>query len=271
MMDNNQVSQCEALASGIREAVCIDTNRVYDSCADKDCLTDLRVYFTDKTQPAINEATSVKCRKVEIENAFIDVEEVPFNRGFYSVDITYFFCITLDVYSNPLNPPTCVTGLATFTKKCILYGSEGNVKVFSSEFKSDEDDKQNLPAGTNPRAKVQCVDPVCLEAKLCAAPSCHECCCVPKCVRNRFDGTFTAVPAEKTVYVTLGLFTIIQLERDVQMLIPAYDFCMPEKECCCDTDDPCEVFKKIKFPVEEFFPPRSTDADNSGCGCGCKR
>ena len=79
------------------------------------------------------------------------------------------------------------------------------------------------------------------------------------------------MPAEKTVYVTLGLFTIIQLERDVQMLIPAYDFCMPEKECCCDTDDPCEVFKKIKFPVEEFFPPRSTDADNSGCGCGCKR
>ena len=119
MMDNNQVSQCEALASGIREAVCIDTNRVYDSCADKDCLTDLRVYFTDKTQPAINEATSVKCRKVEIENAFIDVEEVPFNRGFYSVDITYFFCITLDVYSNPLNPPTCVTGLAT----CLLYTS----------------------------------------------------------------------------------------------------------------------------------------------------
>ena len=31
----------------IKEAICIDTNRVYDSCADKDCLTDLRVYLTD--------------------------------------------------------------------------------------------------------------------------------------------------------------------------------------------------------------------------------
>ena len=32
-------SCCNDKVSGkIREAVCIDTNRVYDSCADKDCL-----------------------------------------------------------------------------------------------------------------------------------------------------------------------------------------------------------------------------------------
>ena len=29
--------------NAITEAVCIDTARVYDSCADKDCLSDLRV------------------------------------------------------------------------------------------------------------------------------------------------------------------------------------------------------------------------------------
>ena len=34
----------------IKEAICIDTNRVYDSCADKDCLTDIRVYLTDRGQ-----------------------------------------------------------------------------------------------------------------------------------------------------------------------------------------------------------------------------
>lgn len=66
------------------------------------------------------------------------------------------------------------------------------------------------------------------------------------------------------VAVTIGIFTIVQLERDVQMLIPAYDFCIPQKECSCDADDPCEAFRKICFPVDEFFPPKE---DKLGC-CG---
>ena len=70
--------------------------------------------------------------------------------------------------------------------------------------------------------------------------------------------------------VTLGLFTIVQLERDVQMLIPAYDFCVPEKECCHDMEnDPCDAFKQIRFPVNEFFPPTEChQKKNDGCGCG---
>ena len=39
----------------IKEAVCIDTNRVYDSCADKDCLEDLKVYFTNSAQSKLKE------------------------------------------------------------------------------------------------------------------------------------------------------------------------------------------------------------------------
>ena len=30
--------------SGIREAVCIHTRKIYDSCRDKDCIEDLRFY-----------------------------------------------------------------------------------------------------------------------------------------------------------------------------------------------------------------------------------
>ena len=29
---------------GIREAVCIHTRKIYDSCRDKDCIEDLRFY-----------------------------------------------------------------------------------------------------------------------------------------------------------------------------------------------------------------------------------
>ena len=41
----------------------------------------------------------------------------------------------------------------------------------------------------------------------------------------------------------------------MQIVIPCSDFCMPEKECpSVNEDDPCKLFKKMKFPVNEFFP-----------------
>lgn len=43
------------------------------------------------------------------------------------------------------------------------------------------------------------------------------------------------------------------------MMIPAYDFCIPDKESEYSTGDPCEMFKKIQFPMEDFFPPRLSE------------
>ena len=88
--------------------------------------------------------------------------------------------------------------------------------------------------------------------------------------------------SEKAVRVTIGLFTIVQLERDVQILVPACDFCIPNKECSCNTatEDPCDAFRKIRFPVNEFFPVSEKDAEkncnsnynfNTNCSCGCKQ
>lgn len=251
----------------VTEAVCVDASRVFDSCADKDCLSDLRVYFTDCAQPVIDHATNIRCRKAEIITCYIDVESVPFNRGFYSVDLTFFFRIT-DAYSVPVAPPVTVEGLSVFSKKCILYGSEGNVKVFTSEYRQDDFDDQFAAATTSPRAKVQAVDPLCLNAKVCEL-TCCEPCCAPANICKCFQGDFGNVDPRRGVFVTLGLFTIVQLERDVQLLMPAYDYCIPEKECCFSVDDPCDAFKKIKFPVDEFYPVDSSgDAPSGGCGCG---
>ena len=35
--------------------------------------------------------------------------------------------------------------------------------------------------------------------------------------------------------------------------------CIRDKECACGNcdDDPCEIFRHVKFPVDEFFPPNS--------------
>ena len=70
-----------------------------------------------------------------------DIEAVPFNRGFYSVDLKYFFKITLAVFTG-LGRPTEVEGLASFNKKVILFGSEGNAKMFASKYKEDAFDPQ---------------------------------------------------------------------------------------------------------------------------------
>lgn len=122
----------------------------------------------------------------------------------------------------------------------------------------------NHSAKHKSESKIQVADPICLEARLCRPCDCCDClgdsCIpVPSCVKcafgDEFPDDFGHRPVEKAVAVTIGIFTIVQLERDVQMLIPAYDFCIPDKECSCDTDDPCEAFRKIQFPVDEFSRP----------------
>lgn len=262
----------------ISTAICIDTARVYDSCADKDCLSDLRVYFTPPAQNVIDSAANIRCRGCDVLNVFTEVEQVPFNKGYYSVDMTFFFVVRLDAFTAPNIPPTMVTGLCVFSKKAILYGSEGSVRVFSSVY-SDERDRQLPPFSTNPRAKVQVAQPLCLDARLCRPCDCcnnlPDADGIPESVSGYFGGPFGAQSSQKAVKVTIGLFSIVQLERDVQMLIPAYDFCMPEKECSCSTEDPCDSFRKVRFPVSEFFPPDEADAGNESTGfdppCCCGR
>ena len=93
---------------------------------------------------------------------------------------------------------------------------------------------------------------------------------VPENVAN-FFGEDLAAPGAQQVVVTLGTFSIIQLTRDVQLMIPSYDFCVPRKECDSQTDDPCEAFSKIEFPSDSFFPPSTAESENGTApfGCGC--
>ena len=86
---------------------------------------------------------------------------------------------------------------------------------------------------------------------------------------RRFGGEFIRSNAvNRAVAVTLGIFTIVQIERNVQMLIPAYDFCVPTKECTSSSDNPCDLFSRIEFPTAEFFPPKIKNESSGGCG-GC--
>ena len=175
-----------------------------------------------------------------------------------------FFQVTLEAVTSPMHPAQMVTGVAVFSKKVILYGSDGSVKVFTSEC---DVPGSVIGRNTSPKAIAQIADPIGLSARLCAPGcgcECSESCGIPESIRECFNGTFGQVEPTNLALVTIGVFSIVQLVRNVQMLIPAYDFCVPEKECVNTADNPCELFSKIDFPINEFFPPKM---DSDDCGC----
>lgn len=251
-----------------KEAVCIDAMRIYDSCSDKDCVEDIRVLFTTTTQEQVDNATSIRLKDVSVITVYLDLQAIPFNKGFYSVDMTFFLDVALDLFTSPSSTPTAVNGVSVFNKKVILYGSEGNVKMFSSDQTNDTPSLQD--ATVMPKATVQVATPVALSARLCDGAISTSVCDVysriPDSIAELYDGDFVYDTQKNNIYATLGLFIIVQIVRNVQMLVPAYDFCIPEKECVSSSDNPCELFRRIEFPTDEFFPPKASDLG----GCGCK-
>ncbi|MDD2361821.1 MAG: hypothetical protein PHH84_02510 [Oscillospiraceae bacterium] len=264
--------------SGCKEAVCIDAGRVYDSCSDKDCLEDLRVYFTEREQMVIDRAVSVRAKKACVITTYIDIEPLPFNRGYFSCDLTIFFHIEVEAFTSRNCPPAELCGICVFRKRVILFGSEGSVKVFSSEFSEDDPARQQPISRNMPVCKVQVAEPIVLSA--CVVDACERrkckcdcdcgCSSIPEGIANNYGGAFIDPDEGKAVYVTLGIFTIVQLIRNVQMLVPVYDFCIPTKDCSETGDEPCDLFRKMLFPIDEFFPPNH-DKDKPGCGCDRKK
>ena len=238
--------------------------------SDKDCIEDLRFYPTACGQDILNRAQSVKGGKVELLYTYIDVEPVVFNRGFYTVDMRFFYHVTLNAYC-ACPRPVEVEGLCVFDKRVILFGSEGNAKIFSSRVRIDGMDRQMLERSNMPIAVVEAVDPILLDAKLveCCESRCCDCdiCEIPPCICQCFGCDLTMGDDYRRAFVTLGQFSIIRLERDSQLLMPVFDYCMPDKDCnsgagcgcgcCCGCEDPCDLFQNIKFPVNQFFPPNS--------------
>ncbi|MBO4331381.1 MAG: hypothetical protein J5827_04840 [Oscillospiraceae bacterium] len=109
-------------------------------------------------------------------------------------------------------------------------------------------------------ANAEAVDPIVLGIRLSEGREVTEADIepaeIPEFISAAFPDGLQCGGGAKRIYITLGQFSIIRLERDTQLLMPAYDYCLPEKECSDPAgDDPCELFRRISFPVDEFFPP----------------
>jgi hypothetical protein len=193
----------------------------------------------------------------------VTVEPVPFSRGFYQIDIRFFFRLTFEACVC-MGKSQEIEGIAVFDKSAILFGSEGSVSIFKSDPASTNvcslpNFNSDLIQNNLPIAVVEVVDPICLGVKILEKGNpCNICCSVeaiPEHIHNCVRGQIVE-EGNKELVVTLGIFAIIRLERTTQIVVACGDFCIPEKECTpIGEDDPCKLFKKMKFPVNEFFPP----------------
>jgi len=253
----------------IKEAVSVNVRKIFDGCRDKDCVEDLRLYPTASSQAYIDAACSVRPRSAELIGVDINVDEITFNRGYYTVDCKFFYKVQGVTFPGGQD----ISGLCVFDKRVILYGGEAGAKVFSSGGCTCP----NSTGNSLPLAVCEAVDPITLNLKL-VDSACVEYSCgngtlkevttcsgdvfIPECVRNAFAEEISLKQAERQVFATLGQFSIIRLERETALVIPSYDYSIPDKSGINDgEEDPCTLFSGIPFPVEEFFPPNQ-------CGCG---
>lgn len=274
--NNNITQSCQGT-----ETVCIDTYRVLDSCRDKDCFEDVRVYLSDFGQELISRTQSVRTKSAQIIHADIDVNAVPFNRGFYQINIRIYVKVTVEVCCNGM--PQELTGVAVVEKRVILFASEGNVSIFKSDpFKDNFCKQPNLACtrvNTNlPIAVLETVDPIILNSKIVEPATCCCCCCaaedIPEGVASECGGVLADPESDRFLVVSLGFFSVVRIERPAQYLITAAEYTVPDKECVSpEEDDPCALFRTMSFPVNEFYPPsyiaQERDRDSGGRKCGC--
>ena len=289
-MAENKFS-CVPGGTPTRETVCIDTNRVLDSCRDRDCFENARVYLSDFGNEVLEHTSSIRAKSAKIIWTCINIDPIRFNRGFYSVNIRFYVKVVFEACVSAGRAQE-IEGITVLEKRVILYGGESNVSVFKSYGVGDnfcgctpgESDEENEPT-----AIVEVVSPVLLNTRIVDRISeCTCCCCccdndIPKPVHASLEaplsfhgiGGVDGRGGERYLTVSLGIFSVIRIVRSAQYLIQATEYCIPEKECVpVEEDDPCRVFRNMPFPTVEFcghtvpMPPPQDRHDHPGrCGC----
>lgn len=114
-----------------RETVCIDTNRVLDSCRDRDCFEHVRVYLSGYGNDILSRTGAIRAKCAKIVWTYIGIDPIQFNRGFYAVTIRFYVKVTFEACVCGGRAQE-IEGIAVLEKRVILYGGESNVNVFKS-------------------------------------------------------------------------------------------------------------------------------------------
>ena len=144
-------------ARDIHQCMSIHTRKTTDSCRDKDCIEDLRVYLTTNSQAVLDSAANAKVRYAELITTYIDVEPVAFDRNHYCIDLTFYYRILADAIVSG-NRPTTLQGLAVFNKRAVLCGEDSRAHIYRSNTRLGRFDGPSTLFANLPTAIVEAVD-----------------------------------------------------------------------------------------------------------------
>ena len=254
----------------LRQAMSIHTRKITDACRDKDCIEDLRVYLTTGSQALLDTCTSARVRSAELIYTYIDVEPVAFDRNHYCIDVTFYYRILADAVVG-VSRPASLYGMAVFSKRAVLCGEDSRAHIYRSDTRIGEADGLTRLQANLPTAVVEVLDPMILSSCVRNVSECcgDSVCQIPTAIRSQFEEDLVLSGDRRRLFVTLGQFSIIRLERDAQLVVPVLDYAIPCKECCDSPgggEDPCEMFSRIPFPTKEFSPRGCDETDEKNNG-----
>ena len=182
--------------------------------------------------------------------------------------MTFYYQILADAMTGAIHPAP-LYGLAVFTKRAVLCGEDSQAHIYRSDTRLGEPDGVTRVRANRPTAVVEVLDPMVLSSKVKEVCDCKDAGTVqiPSQIRGMFDDELVLSGDRRRLFVTLGQFSIVRLERDAQLIVPVLDYSIPTKECCdsasCTAEDPCEMFSRIPFPTQQFTP--------TGCDSRCRK
>ena len=266
MVDNRNGAGIGPL-SACNGTVCIDTYRVLDSCRDRDCFEDVRIFVTREGQHVLDNSCNIRVISTEVLWANIALSEVPFNDGFFQVTIKTFVKLILEGCMGTARG-TQFEGLAVLQKVVVLFGGEGSVSSFRSDMGNSF---CAAPEGcgnrTLPTAIADILEPIALSSKVvdCDCECGYTCCScteIPESINACFSCELVDPTSGNRLFVSLGVFSVIRIVRPAQILVNGTDFTVPDKECVeAEQDDPCRLFRSLAFPVNQF----------TGINCDCQQ
>jgi len=226
-------------------------------CRQQDCLTVNELGPARAAEPVYIDCEPIKegdiivppkdAASVSIDNLrikkiiIVDKKPNPFKNGFWDVDIKFVFEYVLIFREADGDIIVCIKANSLFNKKVTLFGSVG------PEVTTGTDLFKHMLSHSD-ASTFNAAEPfVWVEAKAVALAAdirynhCHK----PEDPRR-----------PKDVAVTIGLFTIIQLFRIVNLKVESRGFSIPRECEGHDPTNPCDFFDRLDFPMDIFAPPQ---------------
>ena len=190
----------------------------------------------------------------------ISIDEVPFNEGFFQLDLRYYILLDFEACTNGTPRTQQFRGIGVLEKKVVLWGGEENVSIFRSTENSTFCNNQTDVLSNFPIGVVETVPPIVLGVKVVDCTRrcgcCHVGCeTIPEEIADLLDGELVDPDEGNQLFISLGIFSVIRLQRPGQFLITATPYSVPDKECTpTNESDPCSLFRSMAFPIDEFTP-----------------